>query len=228
VSPDRSTRAGEATAAPVAAGGDRAGQLRITRWIGRELGTALARLTVTGAVPAGAVLLAVNHTALVDGPLLYGLLPRPVAFLVKAEAFRGPLGALLTHTGQIPVRRGTVERAPLLTALERLRAGGIVGVFPEGTRGDGAVARVRHGVAYLAVRSGAPVVPVAVHGTRERRGTKILVPRRPPVLVAFGPPLHLPTGPASRRTVAAAASEIHRTLAAHVAATRPEPERDQP
>lgn len=218
VSPDRRPQGGKS--AP--------GDLRITRGIGRVLAWGLARVTVTGTVPDGPVLLAVNHTALVDGPLLYGQFPRPVAFLVKAEVFRGPLGTLLRHTGQIPVRRGTVESAPLLTALERLGAGGIVGVFPEGTRGDGEVAQVRHGIAYLAVRSGAPVVPVAVHGTRRRRGRDILVPRRPPVLVSVGPPLHLSRGPASRRTVAAAASEIHRTLAAHVAATRPEPERDQP
>jgi 1-acyl-sn-glycerol-3-phosphate acyltransferase len=190
------------------------------------LGRGLARVTVAGTVPDGPVLLAVNHTALVDGPLLYGLLPRPVAFLVKAEVFRGPLGTLLRHTGQIPVRRGTVESGPLRAALEVLRAGGIVGVFPEGTRGEGDVSQVRHGIAYLAVRSGAPVVPVAVHGTRQRRGRAILVPHRPPVHVAFGPPLHLPAGPASRRTVAAAAAEIHRTLAAHVAATRPG--REQP
>lgn len=209
-----------------------AGELRITRGIGRVLAAALARVTVTGDLPDGPVLLAVNHTALVDGPLLYGLLPRPAAFLVKAEVFRGPLAALLRHTAQIPVRRGTVERAPLRAALTRLGAGGIVGVFPEGTRGDGDVAQFRHGIAYLALRSGAPVVPVAVHGTRRRRGRARLVPHRPPVLVAIGPPLHLSKGPASRRTVAAAASEIHRTLAAHVAATRPaparEPERDQP
>ena len=206
--------------------------LRITRGIGRVLALALARVTVTGSVPDGPVLLAVNHTALVDGPLLYGQLPRPVAFLVKAEVFRGPLGALLRHTGQIPVRRGVAETAPLRAALDALRAGGIVGVFPEGTRGDGDVAQVRHGIAYLAVRSGAPVVPVAVHGTRQRRGRAILVPHRPPVSVAFGPPLRLSQGAAARRTVAAAASEIHRTLAAHVAATRPhpgrEPEREQP
>ena len=208
-----------------------AGELRITRGIGLVLGRVLARVTVTGDLPDGPLLLAVNHTALVDGPLLYGLLPRPVAFLVKAEVFRGPLAALLRHTAQIPVRRGTVESAPLRAALLTLAAGGIVGVFPEGTRGDGDVTQVRHGIAYLAVRSGAPVVPVAIHGTRRRRGRAMLVPHRPPVLVAFGEPLHLTGGPASRRTVAGAASEIHRTLAAHVAATRPAParaERDQP
>lgn len=211
---------------PTGSGGKRVGRgdLWITRGIGAVLARGLARTVVAGAVPEGAVLLAVNHTALVDGPLLYGVLPRPVAFLVKAEVFRGPLGTLLRHTGQIPVRRDKAERAPLTAALEVLAAGGIVGVFPEGTRGEGDVEQVRHGIAYLAVRSGAPVVPVAVHGTRARRGWAFWRPHRPPVLVAFGPPVALPAGRASRRTVAAAATEIHRALAAHVAATRPHPE----
>ena len=194
--------------------------LRGTRVIGRGLTRALARLTVAGDVPAGPLLLAANHTALIDGPLLYALLPRPAAFLTKAESFRGPVGTLLRHTQQIPVRRGVAEREPLLAALGFLDAGGIVGVFPEGTRGAGDVSSVRHGIAYLAVRSGAPVVPVAVHGTAALRRPTL---GRPPVLVAFGPPVRLSGGAASRRTVAAAAAEIHRTLAAHVAATRSHP-----
>ena len=205
-----------------------AGELRVTRGIGRVLAAVIARVTVVGAVPAaGPVLLAANHTALVDGPMLYGLLPRPVAFLVKEEAFRGPLGTLLRHTRQIPVRRGLAERAPLLAALGTLAAGGAVGVFPEGTRGDGQVSRVHNGIAYLALRSGAPVVPVAVHGTAARRGWRFCRPHRPPVLVVIGPPLSLPGARTSRRTVASAAEEIHRVLAAHVAATRPGPEDTQ-
>ena len=90
-----------------------------------------------------------------------------------------------------------------------------------------AVEQIRHGIAYLAVRSGVPVVPVAVHGTRARRGWEFWRPHRPPVRVVFGPPVALPAGRASRRTVAAAAAEIHHTLAAHVAATRPHPEEEQ-
>jgi 1-acyl-sn-glycerol-3-phosphate acyltransferase len=142
------------------------------------------------------------------------------------EVGPGDVGA--GDAGQIPVRRGTVETAPLKRALAVLAAGGIVGVFPEGTRGGGDVQQVRHGIAYLAVRSGAPVVPVAWHGAVARKGRAFWSPRRPPIRVALGVPLRLPCGPASRRTVAAAAAEIHRTLAAHLAATRPEPERDQP
>ena len=111
----------------------------------------------------------------------------------------------------------------------------------------GDVRQVRHGIAYLAVRSGAPLVPVACHGTmvrppalavpagsagaaaRTREGRAFSWPHHPPVLVALGDPFQLPAGPTARRTVAAA--EIHRALAAHVAAARPaptEPERDQP
>jgi hypothetical protein len=81
-----------------------------------------------------------------------------------------------------------------------------------------------------AVRS-APVVPVACHGTLARKRRAFFRPHRPPVLVAFGDPLQLPRRPGRTAYRCAAADEIHRALAAHVAATRPaptEPERDQP
>jgi 1-acyl-sn-glycerol-3-phosphate acyltransferase len=185
----------------------------------------LASVRFEGAerVPAGGgVLLAVNHTAYLDGPLVYGLLPRPAVFLVKAEAFRGPVGLVLRRTGQIPVRRGLAERAPLVAALGTLADGGVVGVFPEGTRGGGDVERVEHGIAYLALRSGCPVLPVACHGTAELRGRRAMRPRRPPVLVVVGDPIMLPAGRSvGRRTVAAAAERVRTALAAHVAATRP-------
>ena len=81
-----------------------------------------------------------------------------------------------------------------------------------------------------AVRSSARVTAVACQGTVARKAGRS-GPQRPVIMVAFGDPLQLPAGPAARRTVAAAADEIHRALAAHVAATHPaptEPERDQP
>jgi 1-acyl-sn-glycerol-3-phosphate acyltransferase len=192
-----------------------------TRVTARGLGRVLGRVTVTGLdrVPdTGGVLIAVNHTALVDGPLVYGILRRPAVFLVKAEVFVGPVGLLLRRIGQVPVRRGTIERAPVQSALGTLAAGGVVGIFPEGTRGAGTVEQVQHGIAYLALRSGCPVVPVACHGTAALlRGR-----RRPHVRVTFGEPLtvSVETGP-SRRQVAAAAEEIRAALAGHVAATRP-------
>lgn len=195
-----------------------------TRLTARGLGRALARVEVTGRdrVPArGGLLIAVNHTAFVDGPLVYGVLRRPAVFLIKAEMFGGIVGATLRRIGQIPVRRGIAERAPLQRALAALAAGGVVGVFPEGTRGAGTVEQVQHGIAYLALRSGCPVVPVACHGTGAllRRGRPV---RRPRVRVAFGAPIAV-SGQrrASRRMIAAAAEDIRAALAAHVAATRP-------
>jgi 1-acyl-sn-glycerol-3-phosphate acyltransferase len=195
--------------------------MAVTRVTARGLGRVLGRIEVTGAerVPAaGGVLLAVNHSAYIDGPLMYGVLRRPAVFMVKAEEFRGPVGAMLRRIGQIPVRRGVVERAPLQAALAMLAAGGVVAVFPEGSRGAGTVESVRHGVAYLALRSGCPVVPVACHGTR---GMQRL--RRPRVRIAFGEPVELPVGrAASRRNVGEAAERIRGAMAAHVVTTRPQ------
>jgi 1-acyl-sn-glycerol-3-phosphate acyltransferase len=188
--------------------------MRFARGLGQVLLAPLAGVEIIGAenLPAtGKVLIAANHTHNIDGPMLFALLPRPTAFFVKAEAFVGPIKPFLVHIGQIPVRRGTVERAPITDALEALAAGGAVGVFPEGSRGSGEVAKVEHGIAYLAVRSGAPVVPIACSGTAAVL-TRHSV-RRPKVRVMFGSPVHIPSGPASRQAVAEAAEQIREALA---------------
>jgi 1-acyl-sn-glycerol-3-phosphate acyltransferase len=114
-----------------------------------------------------------------------------------------------------------VESAPLRAVSAVLVAGG-VGVFPAGTRGDGDVQQVLRGIAYAAGAfgcaggTGLPATAPARAGVPR--------PHRPPITVAIGPRLQLPTEAASRRTVAAAADEIHRALAAHTAARRPRPE----
>ncbi|HEX3811532.1 MAG TPA: lysophospholipid acyltransferase family protein [Mycobacteriales bacterium] len=188
--------------------------MRAARGIGQGLILVLTRMEVVGLenLPmTGSVLLAANHTHNIDGPLLFGLVPRPTAFFVKAEAFIGPIKPFLLHIGQIPIRRGTVERAPLAAALDTLAAGGSVGIFPEGSRGRGDVAKVEHGIAYLAVRSGAPVVPIACAGTNEVLQRRSL--RRPKVRVLIGPPVQVPAGAASRQAVADAAEQIREALA---------------
>jgi 1-acyl-sn-glycerol-3-phosphate acyltransferase len=196
------------------------------------------RTRVTGLehLPAtGPVLLVANHVGLLDGPLVWGLVPRDVRFLVKGEMCAGVLGALLTATRQVPVDRTTGRGASLALALAArvLADGGAVGVFPEGTRGRGDVAQVRSGAAWLALRSRAPVVPVAVVGTAgSGRGGLGALPRpRAALHVALGPPLHLAPSPASspapsspaaggsrRAALALAAEHLRAALAAHVAA----------
>ena len=112
------------------------------------------------------MVLVANHSAFVDGPLLLGLVGRRTVFLTKQEMFRGPLAWLLPRIGQLAVRRGEPDPAPLRAAVGVLRGGGMVGVFPEGTRGAGDVAAVQHGAAWLARAAGAVVLPVVVRGTR--------------------------------------------------------------
>jgi 1-acyl-sn-glycerol-3-phosphate acyltransferase len=76
-------------------------------------------------------------------------------------------GSDLIEGAQMPVLRGGVDRAPVRLALDLLEAGGVLGIFPEGTRGDGRVERAMPGVGYFAVRTGAVVLPVAIHGSAE-------------------------------------------------------------
>jgi 1-acyl-sn-glycerol-3-phosphate acyltransferase len=185
---------------------------------------ALARLEIDGLehVPAsGGVVLVANHRALMDGVVLFGVMDRVVSCLVKAEAFRGPLAPILRGCAQIPVHRDQVDPAPVHLAVELLRAGGVLGVFPEGTRGDGRVSHAKPGAGYFALRSGAVVVPVALHGTRQMVRRRSL--RRPVVRMIAAAPMHVERCPddavVARRTVAEATERVRVRLAALVAQT---------
>jgi 1-acyl-sn-glycerol-3-phosphate acyltransferase len=159
-------------------------------------------------IPArGAVVVVANHSAFVDGPLLFGLLGRRAVFWVKQEMFTGVAGWGLRRIGQLSVRRGSPDRRPLTAALDVLRGGGVVGVFPEGTRGSGEVAAAEHGAAWLARTSGATVLPVVARGTRRPEGSGRRW--RPRVDVVVGEPLTIPAG--GGRAGLAAATETLRT-----------------
>jgi 1-acyl-sn-glycerol-3-phosphate acyltransferase len=198
--------------------------------VGHRIGLALARggwrVRTLGAwrVPAhGPVILAANHSNYLDGPLLLGVAPRPVHFLVKQEMFRGPVGAVLDRVGQIPVQRDSADRTAIGRALAVLADAGVLGVFPEGTRGDGDFAEVRGGLTYLALRSGAPVVPVAVFGTGARgKGLGALPSFRSRIDVVFGEPFRAGDG-SGRRTRSAlreASEQLRERLAGHLAGAR--------
>lgn len=104
----------------------------------------------------GPVVLAANHTGILDGPLLYAVLHRPVHALVKQEMFAGPIGAALRALGQIAVDRFAPDPAAVKSCLAVLERGDVLGIYPEGTRGTGDFARIKPGVAYLALCTGAP------------------------------------------------------------------------
>lgn len=137
------------------------------------------RLHFAERMPAdGPVVLVANHIGVLDGPLLAIFAPRPVHALTKQEMFRGRTGTFLHRAGQIPVDRFSVDVRAVRTALRVLRDGGVTGVFPEGRRGGGDLRRFHHGAAYLALVSGAPVVPAVFLGSREPGGDLGSVPAR--------------------------------------------------
>ena len=198
----------------------------VGRWLTAAAVRMAYRTRVLGVrrVPAtGPAILAVNHTHNVDGPVLLGVAPRPVHFLIKKEAFVGPVGAFLRGIGQVSVDRGAADRRAVTTALAVLEAGGVLGVFPEGTRSRGDFARLRAGLAYFAIRSQAPVVPVAVLGGNERRGRLIpaLPPLRERIDIVFGDPVRV--GGAGRRTgsaLAEATARLQARLSEHLREAR--------
>lgn len=185
----------------------------LARWVGTWCFRPVLRVRVhhRDRIPTtGAVVLVANHSAFVDGPLLFGLLGRRAVFLVKQEMFTGPAGRALARIGQLAVRRGEPDRRPLTAAVAVLRGGGLVGVFPEGTRGTGEVAAAQGGAAWLARSTGAAVLPVVCRGTRRPAGSRRRW--RPRVDVLVGEPLTLPTG-GGRAGLTAATETVRAALA---------------
>ncbi len=130
---------------------------------------ALTGWRVTGVehVPRdGGVIVASNHISFWDPPLLGALLPREMHFLAKEELFRGPLGSLVRSLNSIPIRRGTADLTGLSRAIDALKAGGGLILFPEGSRmRDGRLHPARPGVGLIAVSADAVIVPCYISGS---------------------------------------------------------------
>lgn len=141
---------------------------RIGRALFRFIFTVFFRMRAIGMenVPTqGAVVLCGNHTSLLDPPFLGTPLRRKVHFMAKAELFDIPvLGSIISKVGAFPVKRGGVSRESIRLAVQLLRDGNMLGVFPEGSRSN-AGGMGKKGAASLALKSGAAVVPVAIVGT---------------------------------------------------------------
>ena len=159
---------------------------------------------MTGAenIPAsGGAILAANHQSVVDSVFLPLMLDRPVTFSAKAEYFTasGPAARLwaayLRATNQLRMERDGPRAAQdtLEAALALLQQGQLFGIYPEGTRSpDGRLYRGRPGVGWLALRSGLPVIPVALSGTRQVLPPGRMIPRPGRIEVTIGKPLALP------------------------------------
>jgi 1-acyl-sn-glycerol-3-phosphate acyltransferase len=171
----------------------------------------------------GPLLIASNHLGLIDGPILAAFAPRPVHALTKKEMFEGPMGVALRAVGQIPLSRYEVDPSAIKDCVRVLRDGGVVGIYPEGTRGPGDFAHIHHGVAYLALVTGAPVVPLAVFGTRDPGGGLESVPAKGARFdLAYGSPVYLEPQPWPRRQadVRQAAEALRKTFVDHLVEAR--------
>jgi len=186
----------------------------------RALARALFRLSATGIerLPrTGPAVLVSNHVSWLDPIVLPLVLPRKPGFLAMEELWRMPgVSFVMRSYGRraIPLRRGTVDATALRRALEVLRDGVLLIVFPEGgISPDGRLRPFHRGAALLAARAGAPIVPVAIAGTRDALPLGRIVPRLRAVTVHIGTPIEV-TG-ASRddliRAADGAAAQI-RTL----------------
>jgi 1-acyl-sn-glycerol-3-phosphate acyltransferase len=171
----------------------------------------------------GPLILVSNHLNNADPPVLTCATPRRIAWLTKMEWFSTPLiGPLLRLGGMIPVRRFEADLKALRRCQELLAAGGCLGVFPEGTRSQtGGMAEGEPGAAIIALRTGAPVQPVAIWGTAGVRMPRDFV-RRPRVYVRFGTPFTLARG---RRISRADVESGTRAIMASIAALLPEEHR---
>lgn len=161
-------------------------------------------LEVAGAelVPReGPLILASNHRSYMDPPVVGVACPRPVHFMGKESLFKHKLPKiLLSSLGAFPVDRGRIDRKAIGTALGLLRSGQVLGIFPEGTRGGAKPGTGQQGTSWLSLRTGCPIVPVAVSGTDRIMPDGILSFRPRRLTVRFGEPIR-PSEGTPRRDV---------------------------
>lgn len=167
---------------------------RIVLWAARMAFRALGGYEVVGLerVPLqGPLLVTPNHLSFLDPPLTAVALRRALRFMAKDSLFKVPgFGWLIRSVGAFPVRKGSADTEAIRRAIELLKEGHAVLVFPEGTRGDGThLGPISPGIAILAKRSGAPVLPVRLIGTERSlpRGAKW--PKRTRFRVLIGTPI---------------------------------------
>ncbi len=146
-----------------------------------------ARSISTEKVPgSGAVILAPNHFSFMDHFLMGCYLRRKIRFMAKSQLFKPPAQFIYTHGGVFPVRRGARDEEAFITAETILQKGGCIAMYCEGGRSrTGKLAeQAKRGIGRLALETGAPVVPIAIHGSSHVRNWKRL--QFPKITVQYG------------------------------------------
>ena len=160
------------------------------RWFAIFVFHLITRIRLIGRynVPSeGAVILAANHLSWTDIPLVPLHFRRKVIYMAKEEYFNSKIAWLVRFLGAFPVKRGEGDRQALRAAEEQLKKGNILVIFPEGTRSrTRTLAKAHAGMGMIALRSGVPVVPVAIWGSEHA-----LKKLGAPVTIAYGEPMIL-------------------------------------
>jgi 1-acyl-sn-glycerol-3-phosphate acyltransferase len=195
----------------------------VLRIITRALIRLLIRLELVGRerIPSeGPVILICNHAHIADPPLVGAFCPRVVRTMAKSELFEIPLiGWIFWVIRAFPVRRFYGDLRALRTARNILRDGGVVLMYPEGTRNHGrGLIPALPGAAMVALLANSPVVPVAITGSHKIRWRSVpflwLIGRRPHIRIEYGEPFVLDAGRASAQGAMAATDRVMREVAA--------------
>lgn len=165
----------------------------------------------------GPVIVVANHLNMADPPLIGMVMRRPVRFMAKIELFGSSFATwIMTSYGAFAVRRGEMDREALRRALAVLKEGQACGILPEGHRTEtGGLQRAKVGVAYLAVKSRAPILPIGITGTEAMTSWGALW-RREPITVRVGRPfsLDIPDGRITMAQYERYTDQIMRQIAA--------------
>jgi 1-acyl-sn-glycerol-3-phosphate acyltransferase len=189
----------------------------------RALLRVVVRWEVTGRekVPAeGPFIVVSNHLNNADPPIIgAGIARRRIRWMAKVELFKNPFGLIIRAWGAFPVRRFDADLAAMLNAERILKRGGVIGMFPEGTRSrTGYMGPPHPGTAVIALRTGATLLPCAITGT-ERLRKPLVVLRRPRFTFTIGEPIHVD---AVRRPTEAQVSELTDRIYEAIKALLPE------
>lgn len=154
----------------------------------------------------GALIIAPNHKSNNDPPICGMALPRHVSFMAKEELFRNPImRAVITWLGAFPVKRGGVDKIAIRHAMNILKEGRLLGIFPEGTRQRGnTLGRFHDGVASMALRTGIPVIPLALVGTDKMEKGNIAA--------IIGEPMYVEKAKPTVEAIAAVNEELRKRL----------------
>src|SRR5258706_10607405 len=185
------------------------------RWFAIFVFHLITRIRLIGRynVPSeGAVILAANHLSWTAIPLVPLHFRRKVVYMAKEEYFKGKIAWLVRFLGAFPVKRGEGDRQALRAAEEQLKKGNILVMFPEGTRSrTRTMAKAHSGMGMVALRTGVPVVPVAIWSSE-----KVFKEFRPRVTICYGKPMVFkPAGKkVTREDIDQATDQVMRSIAA--------------